>query len=54
MNHALTSNYLPRFICVYLLDYLELYLDLLHVVLSYKKSLIKVDIDVLNVRSSHI
>ena len=59
MNHVLTSNHLLGSICINLLDHLELCLDLQPFLphkenrpLSYRKSLVKADIDILKVKSS--
>ena len=47
MNYAFISNYLSRSIYVYLLDYLELRLDLLFKTgFYYKEKVIKVDVNI--------
>ena len=69
INHALTFNYLLGFICVNLLDHLELSLDFLASSLykkdrpllyresgplPYKKDLVKTDINIPRVRSGRV
>ena len=69
INHVLISNHLSRFICIYMLDYLYLRLDLLPFLLykkdrllshrenrplSLKKDLVKADINILRVKSSRV
>ena len=61
MNYAFTFNYLSKFICINLLDYLELRLDFLpflsyrkNGLLSYKKSLVEANIDVLKIKFGRV
>ena len=66
MNYTLTSNHLPGSICIHPLNYLKLHLDFLSSLLNnknrsllykegkpllYRKSFVKVNINVLKVRS---